>query len=216
LNNGTGNNNSSISSAAAASQYAAQYRAMSHYMQTDPSSASIYQYHPLYSGNPGSLTAGTNSTSGTGADESLAPDSHAAALAAAYGAAYATTGNPFASSTGAGGTTGSAGTSGYASYYNNYMAFYPHTAAAAPGYTGYGAGTGTTGPQLPTHPSTTGNQAIYHLNNALPPPSIAEPGINPLDEVVKPQTGKLLAYLYKTKVIYSYVSSMSLFAYNSI
>ena len=61
--NSTGNSNSSISSAA--SQYAASYRAMSHYMQTDPSSASIYQYHPLYSGNPSSLTAGTNSTGGT-------------------------------------------------------------------------------------------------------------------------------------------------------
>ena len=59
----TGNSNSSLSSAA--SQYAASYRAMSHYMQTDPSSASLYQYHPLYSGNPSSLTAGANSTSGT-------------------------------------------------------------------------------------------------------------------------------------------------------
>ena len=35
-------------------------------MQTDPSSAALYQYHPLYSGNPSSLTGGTNSTGTTG------------------------------------------------------------------------------------------------------------------------------------------------------
>ena len=109
-------------------------------------------------------------------------------MAAYYGAA---TGNPFASSTGTGGTTGSSGAASshpsYA-YYNNYMAsaFYPHTAAAS-GYVGYGSGAGATGPQLPTHPSTTGQQAIYHLNNSLPPPSISEPGVNPLDDIVKCQ-----------------------------
>ena len=57
----TGNSNSSLSA-----QSASYYRAMSHYMQTDPNSASIYQYHPLYSaGNPASLTTGTNSSTGT-------------------------------------------------------------------------------------------------------------------------------------------------------
>ena len=64
------------------------------------------------------------------------------------------------------------------------MAFYPHTANPGSGYAGYGSGAAGTGPQLPTHPSTTGNQAIYHLNNALPPPSISEPGINSLDDIV--------------------------------
>ena len=123
-------------------------------------------------------------------DESaLTSDSHAAALAAAYGAAYATTG--FGSS-GSGGSANSTSAPNYASYYNNYMAFYPHTATPAAGYAGYGTGAGSVGPQLPTHPSTTGNQAIYHLNNALPPPSISEPGINSLDDIVTNKPGRLI------------------------
>ena len=75
------------------------------------------------------------------------------------------------------------------------MAFYPHTANPSSGYAGYGSGAGT-GPQLPTHPSTTGNQAIYHLNNALPPPSISEPGINSLDDIVNKsqQPGKKFSF----------------------
>ena len=72
------------------------------------------------------------------------------------------------------------------------MAFYPHTATPAAGYAGYGTGAGSVGPQLPTHPSTTGNQAIYHLNNALPPPSISEPGINSLDDIVTNKPGRLI------------------------
>ena len=56
----TGSSNSSLSAQSASSYY----RAMSHYMQTDPNSASIYPYHSLYSGNPASLTAGTNSSTG--------------------------------------------------------------------------------------------------------------------------------------------------------
>ena len=78
------------------------------------------------------------------------------------------------------------------------MAFYPHTASTpSAGYAGYGTGTGAAGPQLPTHPSTTGNQAIYHLNNALPPPSISEPGINSLEDIVasKPQS-KMILHFY--------------------
>ena len=75
------------------------------------------------------------------------------------------------------------------------MAFYPHTATPAAGYAGYGTGAGSVGPQLPTHPSTTGNQAIYHLNNALPPPSISEPGINSLDDIVTNKPGRLILKL---------------------
>ena len=82
------------------------------------------------------------------------------------------------------------------------MAFYPHTAAPASGYAGYGTGTGATGPQLPTHPSTAGNQAIYHLNNALPPPSISEPGINSLDDIVQNKPGKTLVFFFFIKLRY--------------
>ena len=121
-------------------------------------------------------------------DDAIAPDLHSAALAAYGAAAYASGG--FGGSTGASGTTGSAAAPNYASYYNNYMAFYPHTANPSSGYAGYGSGAAGTGPQLPTHPSTTGNQAIYHLNNALPPPSISEPGINSLDDIVNNKPGK--------------------------
>ena len=123
-------------------------------------------------------------------DDAIAPDLHSAALAAYGAAAYASGG--FGGSTGASGTTGSAAAPNYASYYNNYMAFYPPTANPSSGYAGYGSGAAGTGPQLPTHPSATGNQAIYHLNNALPPPSIAEPGINSLDDIVNNKPGKNL------------------------
>ena len=62
--NSTGNSNSSTITA---SQYAAQYRAMSHMYATDPSTPPIYPYHSLYSGNAGGLTApGTNSNTGNG------------------------------------------------------------------------------------------------------------------------------------------------------
>lgn len=92
---------------------------------------------------------------------------------------------------------------GYASYYNNYMAaavngqFYgaagygygtsssPHvsggahlgsSAAGLHGITPSGNGTG--GPHM-------GPQPIYHLSSLPPPASIAEPGSNPLDDVLK-------------------------------
>ena len=126
-------------------------------------------------------------------EDALAPDLHSAAALAAYGAAAYASGG-FGGSTAASGTTGSAGAPNYASYYNNYMAFYPHTANPSPGYTGYGSGSAGTAPQLPTHPSSTGNQAIYHLNNALPPPSISEPGINSLDDIVNNKPGKKIKF----------------------
>ena len=78
-----------------------------------------------------------------------------------------------------------------------------------PGFTGYSAagsyypGTGTGGsassgalPHLSTsHPGSGGGgstgsaaaaqEAKYYLTNAVPPPSISEPGINALDDVLK-------------------------------
>ena len=92
---------------------------------------------------------------------------------------------------------------GYASYYNNYMAAavngqfygaagYGYGASSSPHVSGGGhlgssagglhgiapSGNGAGGPHM-------GPQPIYHLSSLPPPASIAEPGSNPLDDVLK-------------------------------
>lgn len=163
---------------------------MSQYMQE--SGSYINPYH-VYSGQTGSSTAAGGQTGG-----GESPTSTAAALAAYYGASGFGTGPAGSGSTGS--SMAGHAAAGYASYYNNYMAaagFYPHHST---GSTGYGASTPTgyestaarphptAGHALAGSPSASNAsmpQAIYHLSNLPPPPSIAEPGTNSLEDVLK-------------------------------
>ena len=109
---------------------------------------------------------------------------------------------------GAGSASG-AGMAGYASYYNNLVAgYYPSHQSS---YSSYSAGSAASGgvPSSGSHPDEYGRRPapgpVYHLNtehlNTLSPPSIAEPGTNSLDDVLKPPSKQNL-FLFRIQAVH--------------
>ena len=143
---------------------------MSQYMQESGS-----YINPYYS------ATSQNSFANNGAES---PTAAAAAIAAYYGTAGAGFGAGAAGSAAPGAGMAAAG---YASYYNNLVAgYYPGHQS---GYTyGSSAGAGNVAhsganPDDYSRRHTPG--PVYHLNTALPPPSLVESGTNSLDDILK-------------------------------